>query len=94
MLGDGFELNGAFYIGDWLPNFGFLDRHGWVKKMKALNQKFDQFLSSVIDEHQARRKMKEDFVAKDVVDALLQLAKDPNLEVELMTSCLKALIQV
>ncbi|KAF7814026.1 cytochrome P450 71A1-like [Senna tora] len=65
---------------------------GYVKRMKALRKRFDRFIEHVLDDHSERRKGVEDYVAKDMVDVLLQLAQDPTLEVKLERSSVKALI--
>ncbi|KAL0359997.1 UNVERIFIED_CONTAM: Flavonoid 3'-monooxygenase [Sesamum radiatum] len=93
MLDEWFLLNGVFNIGDWIPGLSFLDVQGYVKRMKALHKKLDKFFSHVIDDHQTRRQTEKDFVRGDVVDALLQLAEDPNLEVKLTRDRFKGLLQ-
>ncbi|KAL0456316.1 UNVERIFIED_CONTAM: Flavonoid 3'-monooxygenase [Sesamum latifolium] len=94
MLEEWFLLNGVFNIGDWIPWLSFLDLQGYVKRMKALHKKLDKFLSHVINDHQTRRETEKDFVRGDVVDALLQLAEDPNLEVKLTRDRIKGLLQI
>ncbi|KAH6763857.1 hypothetical protein C2S51_015106 [Perilla frutescens var. frutescens] len=87
-------LNGVTNIGDWIPWLNFLDLQGYVGRMKQLFKKLDKFLDCVIDDHQARRVAEKDnFVAKDMVDTLLQALEDPNLQVNLTRDCVKALIQ-
>jgi cytochrome P450 len=95
MLDEWFFLNGVFNIGDWIPWLDFLDLQGYVKRMKALSKKLDAFLSYVIDDHRARRGTagKDEFVAKDMVDVLLQLAEDPSLDVKLTSDNVKGLLQ-
>ncbi|XP_057976719.1 trimethyltridecatetraene synthase-like [Malania oleifera] len=93
MLDELFLLSGVLNIGDSIPWLGFLDLQGYVKRMKALSKKFDAFLEDVVDEHNARRKGVKDYVAKDMVDVLLQLAEDPNLEVKLERHGIKAFTQ-
>ncbi|KAH6775165.1 hypothetical protein C2S52_012726 [Perilla frutescens var. hirtella] len=94
MVEEWISLNGFINIGDWIPSINFLDAQGYVGRMKELFKKLDKFLDYVIDDHQARRDAEKDnFVAKDVVDTLLQLAEDPNLEVKLTRDCIKGLIQ-
>ncbi|OAY64335.1 Flavonoid 3'-monooxygenase [Ananas comosus] len=81
MLDELFLLNGVLNIGDSIPWLDFLDLQGYIKRMKKLSKKFDRFLEHVLDEHNERRwKEGEEFVAKDMVDVLLQLADDPTLE--------------
>ncbi|WJZ97689.1 hypothetical protein VitviT2T_016271 [Vitis vinifera] len=93
MLGELFLLNGVLNIGDWIPWIAFLDLQGYVKRMKALRDKFDRFYDHVLEKHRARREA-EDFVAKDMVDMLLRLADDPDVEVKLTTDGIKGFTQV
>ncbi|KAI8544704.1 hypothetical protein RHMOL_Rhmol08G0316300 [Rhododendron molle] len=67
---------------------------GYIKRMKIVAKKFDRFLEHVLDEHNARKKEEAgNFVAKDMVDVLLQLAEDPNLEIKLERHGVKAFTQ-
>ncbi|RWR95886.1 cytochrome P450 71A1-like protein [Cinnamomum micranthum f. kanehirae] len=93
MLDELFLLNGVLNIGDYIPWIGFLDLQGYVRRMKKLSKKFDRFLEHVIDEHNERRRGVKDYVAKDMVDVLLQLADDPNLDVKLSKTSVKAFTQ-
>ncbi|KAJ0724695.1 putative flavonoid 3'-monooxygenase [Helianthus annuus] len=94
MLDELFLLNGVFNIGDSIPWVGFMDLQGYVKRMKVVSKKFDRFLEHVLDEHNARRMAEgEKFVARDMVDLLLQLADDPNLDVKLERHGVKAFTQ-
>ena len=92
MLDELFFLNGVFNIGDWLPWLDFLDSQGYVKRMKALIKNFDQFIDHVFDEHKAKKEGVKDFVPKDIVNVLLQLADD--LDIRLTYDNIKAFIQV
>lgn len=97
MIEELFLLNGVLNIGDYIPWLEFLDLQGYVKRMKCLMKKLDRFYEHVLNEHEDRRRLVKDgdeFVAKDMVDLLLELAKDPNLEVKLGRDQVKALIQV
>ncbi|RVX16941.1 Cytochrome P450 71A1 [Vitis vinifera] len=93
MLDELFLLSGVLNIGDSIPWIDFLDLQGYVKRMKVLSKKFDRFLEHVLDEHNARRKGVENYVAKDMVDVLLQFADDPTLEVKLERHGVKAFTQ-
>lgn len=93
MLDELFLLSGVLNIGDSIPWIDFLDLQGYIKRMKALSKKFDRFLEHVLDEHIARRKGVKDYVAKDMVDVLLQLAEDPTLDVTLERHGVKAFTQ-
>ncbi|CAN6319919.1 unnamed protein product [Urochloa humidicola] len=82
MVDELFLLNGVFSIGDFIPWLSWLDPQGYVGRMKRLAKMFDRFLEHVVDEHEERRRREgEGFVAKDMVDMLLELADDPSLEV-------------
>ncbi|CAL5195760.1 unnamed protein product [Lathyrus oleraceus] len=93
MLDELFLLNGILNIGDFIPWIHFLDFQGYVKRMKVLSKKFDGFMEHVLEEHIERRKGVKDYVAKDMVDVLLQLAEDPDLEVKLERHGVKAFTQ-
>jgi cytochrome P450 len=93
MLSEWFVLNSGFNVGDWIPWLNFLDLQGFVKRMKALRKRFDRFHDHVFDDHKAKRG-ERDFVPKDMVDLMLQLADDPNTDVKLTYDNLKALTQV
>ncbi|KAK4572515.1 hypothetical protein RGQ29_030802 [Quercus rubra] len=95
ILDELFLLNGVLNIGDWIPCIDFLDLQGYVKRMrmKALKKKLDRFHDHVFDEHRARREGEKDFVPKDMVDLLLQMADDPNLDVKLTYESVKGFTQ-
>ena len=95
MVEEFFALHGASNIGDFIPWLDWLDLQGYVRRMKRMNRKFHRFLDRVLDEHDRRRRLEEEgFVARDLVDVLLQQADDPNLEVQLTRDNVKAIIQV
>ncbi|XP_062087829.1 trimethyltridecatetraene synthase-like [Humulus lupulus] len=93
MLDELFLLSGVLNIGDSIPWLNFLDLQGYIKRMKAVSKKLDKFLEHVLDEHNERRKGVKDYVAKDMVDVLLQFADDPTLEVKLERHGVKAFTQ-
>jgi len=63
--------------------------------MKRLAKMDDRFLEHVLDEHNERRRREgEGFLARDMVDVLLELADDPNLEVPIHRDCVKGFILV
>jgi cytochrome P450 len=95
MIDEWFVLNGVLNIGDSIPWLGWMDLQGYIKRMKKLNKVFDGFLEHVVEEHDGRRRRQgESFVAKDMVDVLLEIASDPNLEVQIHWDGIKAFIQV
>ncbi|PUZ44624.1 hypothetical protein GQ55_8G120800 [Panicum hallii var. hallii] len=57
----------------------WMDLQGYIKRMKMLSKMFDRFLEHVVEEHNQRRlRVGKSFVAKDMVDVLLQIADDPT----------------
>ncbi|KAI3970821.1 hypothetical protein MKX01_024468 [Papaver californicum] len=44
-------LSGVFNIGDFIPSLEWLDLQGVASKMKNLHQRFDTFLTKIIDDH-------------------------------------------
>uniref|UniRef100_A0ACD5VA67 Uncharacterized protein n=1 Tax=Avena sativa TaxID=4498 RepID=A0ACD5VA67_AVESA len=94
MFDELFLLNGALNIGDSIPWLDWMDLQGYIKRMKKVSKMFDGFLEHVLDEHNGRRLLEgESFVAKDMVDVLLEIASDPNLEVQIGRDGIKAFIQ-
>ncbi|KAG6481358.1 trimethyltridecatetraene synthase-like [Zingiber officinale] len=94
MIDELFLLNGVMNIGDSIPWLDFLDLQGYIRRMKKLSRKFDRFLEHVLDEHNERRRREgDDFVARDMVDVLLQLADDPNLDIKLERHGVKGFTQ-
>ncbi|TVU05648.1 hypothetical protein EJB05_48817, partial [Eragrostis curvula] len=84
-------LNGVINIGDCIPWLDWLDLQGYVRRMKKLSKMFDSFLEFVLNEHSERQLREgENFVAKDIVDMLMQLAEDPTLEVKIARVGVKA----
>ncbi|KAI4355423.1 hypothetical protein L6164_004200 [Bauhinia variegata] len=94
MMNELFLLSGVLNIGDFIPWINSLDLQGYIRRMKAVGKKFDRFMEHVLDDHNERRKGVQDYVAKDMVDVLLQLADDPTLEVKLERHGVKALTLV
>jgi len=93
MIDEIFFLHGVLNVGDLIPWLGWLDPQGYVKRMKRLAKMDDRFLEHVLDEHNERRRREgEGFLARDMVDVLLELADDPNLEVPIHRDCVKGFI--
>ncbi|KAF3642477.1 putative cytochrome 71A1-like [Capsicum annuum] len=90
MLDEFFILGGVITFGDWIPWLNWLDLQGYIKRMKALEIFFTEYLTNVLEDHKANAK--EDSIPKDMVDGLLQLANDPNLVVKLTTNNLMGFI--
>ncbi|CAN6182439.1 unnamed protein product [Urochloa humidicola] len=94
MLDELFLVNGVLNVGDWIPWLAWMDLQGYVRRMKRVGKMFDRFMENVVEEHDQRRRREGDaFVARDMVDRLLQLADDPSLEVKLTRNSVKAFTQ-
>ncbi|KAH0679511.1 hypothetical protein KY290_021606 [Solanum tuberosum] len=66
----------------------------YVKEMKELHRNLDKFNNFVLDDHKAKRELGDkNFVARDMVDVLLQQVEDPNLHLKLNTDSVKGLMQ-
>ncbi|CAO2034693.1 unnamed protein product [Urochloa humidicola] len=79
MLDELMQLNGVVNVGDWVPWLGWADLQGYVRRMKKVGRKLNAFMEHVIDEHGERRRREgEGFVAKDLLDVLM----DPTLDLE------------
>ncbi|KAG8043315.1 hypothetical protein GUJ93_ZPchr0009g1398 [Zizania palustris] len=77
MLEELFFLNGVFNIGDLIPWLDWLDLQGYVRRMKKVGKMLDQLFEHIVDKHRQRLYQEgKAFVAKDMVDVLLQLADD------------------
>ncbi|XP_006854384.2 cytochrome P450 71A1 [Amborella trichopoda] len=94
IVGEFAELLGAFCARDFFPSMGWVDIVTGIRA--RLNNNFkdlDGFLDEVITEHQGKEvpdpttKQQSDFV-----DILLQLQKDPSLDVPLSMDNIKAII--
>ncbi|KAK4275039.1 hypothetical protein QN277_018182 [Acacia crassicarpa] len=94
MLDEFLLLNSGFLnIGDFIPWLELLDLQGYVKRMKLVSKKFERFLEHILNKHNDRRKGIKNYVARDMVDLLLQAADDPSLEVKLQRHHVKAITQ-
>ncbi|XP_004237821.1 cytochrome P450 71A1-like [Solanum lycopersicum] len=92
MLDEWFLLGGVINIGDWIPWLNWLDLQGYIKRTKALGKNMTEFYEYVLEDHKAKRQTEENYIPKDMVDAMLQLADDPNLEIKLTTDSIMGLI--
>ncbi|XP_057843323.2 flavonoid 3'-monooxygenase CYP75B137 [Cryptomeria japonica] len=68
-------LAGVFNIGDFVPSLAWLDLQGVQAKMKKLHDRFDNFFSKIIAEHQAESANKS---KKDFLSALLALRNNAD----------------
>ncbi|KAH6812897.1 hypothetical protein C2S53_008388 [Perilla frutescens var. hirtella] len=82
---------GKFNLSDYIWFCKNLDLQGFGKRLKKVRERFDEMMEKIIDEHQnKRRESKVD--VKDLLDILLDLAKDPSSEMKLTRDNIKAVI--
>ena len=48
-------VNGVLNIGDWIPWLDWLDLQGYVRRMKRIGKRFNEFIEYILDEHGERR---------------------------------------
>ncbi|KAK9091225.1 hypothetical protein Sjap_024402 [Stephania japonica] len=88
------ELVGAFNVGDYVPFLATFDIQGLVRRMKATNRKFDEFLERLIEEHLRDAKDKQtQFIVSDFIDVMLSLMEEDSMkEVKFGKDNIKAII--
>ncbi|XP_022755617.1 flavonoid 3'-monooxygenase-like [Durio zibethinus] len=69
-------LSGMFNIGDFIPALEWLDLQGIVSKMKKLHQKFDKFLSDVLEEHKRLMNKSDDQKQTDMLSTLISFQSE------------------
>lgn len=68
------QLAGVFNIGDFIPALEWLDLQGVQAKMKKLHNKFDRFLSAILEEHKTKARQSNGQVKhKDFLSTLISL---------------------
>ncbi|KAJ1287822.1 hypothetical protein BS78_02G040200 [Paspalum vaginatum] len=97
-LDEAFAVTGAVSnVGEWVPWLGWLDLQGSKRRMKRIRELYDRFYERIIDEHEERRRRAGagEFVPRDLVDVLLQLAEEDrrDSEARLPRDGVKAFIQ-
>jgi len=86
VLKEFFLLNGVLNIGDYIPCLSFFDVQGYIKRMKVVSKKMDEFLENILDEHIKSRRHHNSQFSKDMVDVLIDEftnESDPTLDVKL-----------
>ncbi|KAI3472157.1 hypothetical protein Pfo_029645 [Paulownia fortunei] len=97
LVQDTAELTGKFNISDYIWFCKNLDLQGFGKRLKEVQDRFDEMMEKIIDEHQSQRrklkqKSKEGEVVKDLLDILLDIAEDGSSEMKLTRENIKAFI--
>ncbi|XP_057952197.1 cytochrome P450 736A117-like [Malania oleifera] len=89
------ELLGGFYIGDFIPWLGWVNRvNGVDGKAEMVFRELDSFLDEVVEGHSRKREggKVEGDEEKDFVDVLLEIQKDNSAGFSMDRECIKALI--
>ncbi|CAA0806414.1 Cytochrome P450 78A7 [Striga hermonthica] len=96
MVGEGFELLGAFNFSDYLPWLSyFYDHNNIVRRCQALVPRVRNFVKAIIDQHKLKRlsgaNISDD---ADFVDVLLSLEGDEKLDEDDMIAVLWVLFSI
>lgn len=86
-------LSGVFNIGDFIPSLEWLDLQGVAAKMKKLHNRFDAFLTKILDEHKIKA---GDGSGEhtDMLSTLISLQEGADEETRLTDTEIKALLLV
>lgn len=91
------HILGVFSVGDYIPWLSWIDSLSGVKgRAKLIAKQLDDFLQSVIDEHQNKKigENNQSGQGLDIVDILLNVQRDNTIGFKLHTNSLKATISV
>ncbi|KAK9114866.1 hypothetical protein Syun_021663 [Stephania yunnanensis] len=92
---EAFELVRASNFGDYVPFLAPFDIQGLVRRMKAANKKFDEFLEKLIEERMrdAKEQRPQLKVVKDFIDVMLSLMESDSMkEVKFGKENIKAIV--
>ncbi|OMO66348.1 Cytochrome P450 [Corchorus olitorius] len=84
------DIGGKLSAGDILGPLKKLDLFGYGRKFKKLLCKFDQFVEEIIKKHEENSILGKQ--GRDLMDILLETYDDPNAEVKLTKTDIKALL--
>ncbi|KAI4297279.1 hypothetical protein L6164_037173 [Bauhinia variegata] len=83
------ELGGKLSVGEVLGPLGKLDLFGYGRRLQKVVAKFDQVVERIMKEHEENNEEH----ARDMMDILLQVYRDPNAESRLTRNDIKAFFQ-
>nr|ATJ26448.1 flavonoid 3'-hydroxylase [Canarium album] len=66
-------LAGVLNLGDFIPSLEWLDLQGVAAKMKKLHQRFDTFLTGILEEHKMKKGQDGSENQKDMLSLLISL---------------------
>ncbi|XP_047964786.1 6,7,8-trihydroxycoumarin synthase-like [Salvia hispanica] len=70
----------AFYVSDYFPAFGWVDRvTGMLTKLEKTCERMDSFYQELIDEHHGRRREEAAEEGGDILDLLIELKLEQKL---------------
>ncbi|GER27912.1 cytochrome P450 [Striga asiatica] len=93
LLHDAQALLAAFYVADYFPAFGWVDKlSGMISRLDSTFEKLDSFYEELIYEHMCKRRdgCVED--EADILDILIQLKEDRSCSVDLDWDVIKSLL--
>ncbi|WCJ35134.1 cytochrome P450 family 71 subfamily B polypeptide 26 [Euphorbia peplus] len=91
LLNDTQALFMSFFVGDYFPGFGFVDKLTGLRGVLEKNfRDFDEFYDQIIEEHLDEKRVKPE--QEDILDVLLGLWKDRTFKVQLTFDHIKAVL--
>ncbi|KAG6395453.1 hypothetical protein SASPL_146098 [Salvia splendens] len=87
-------LANSFFVSDYLPMFGLVDKiSGRVKRADVMCKGMDEFYQELIDEHLDSRRMKKKMEeVEDMLDVLINLKNDESSSSGITWEIIKALL--
>ncbi|CAA0839351.1 Cytochrome P450 83B1 [Striga hermonthica] len=94
LLHDAQALLAAFYVSDYFPAFGWVDKiSGMISRLESTFEKLDSFYQELIYEHMSKRRdggaLEDD---ADILDVLIRLKEDKSCSVDLDWDVIKSLL--
>ncbi|XP_065880310.1 6,7,8-trihydroxycoumarin synthase-like [Euphorbia lathyris] len=91
LLADTQALFMSFFVGDYFPGFGFVDKLTGLRSVLEKNfHDFDVFYEQIIQEHLDPNRLKPE--QEDILDVLLEIWKDRSFKVQLTFDHIKAVL--
>ncbi|PHT85244.1 hypothetical protein T459_07350 [Capsicum annuum] len=85
------EMLGGFFISDYFPLLGWIDKlSGKINKLEKNFKDLDEFYEGLIEQHLNPNRPKS--MEGDIVDLLLQLKKEKSIPIDLTLDNIKAII--
>ncbi|XVE69780.1 hypothetical protein DITRI_Ditri10aG0018200 [Diplodiscus trichospermus] len=91
LLTEAQTLAGNFFVSDYFPSMGWVDRFsGLLHRLEKNFKEFDIFFQELIDEHLDPNRPKPE--QEDIIDVLLQIWKERHITIDLTIDHIKAIL--